>query len=189
MNGTTSTDRTNYFQTLPSNQLETALWLESDRMGFLLDEMTKEKFENQRDVVKNEKLQFQKNPYGLLMEVKNQTLYPNGHPYSWPIIGYIEDLDRATMQDLKDFCLRWYGPNNAYLVISGDVNTLNVIDLVNKYFGSIKRGEDVRKLRVPRVNLPQHKYKVFQDNIYFPWAMFTFPQYLHSTKMNQHLML
>ena len=175
MNGTTSNDRTNYFQTLPSNQLETALWLESDRMGFLLDEMTKEKFENQRDVVKNEKLQFQKNPYGLLMEVKNQTLYPNGHPYSWPIIGYIEDLDRATMQDLKDFCLRWYGPNNAYLVISGDVNTLNVIDLVNKYFGSIKRGEDVRKLRVPRVNLPQHKYKVFQDNIYFPWAMFTFP--------------
>ena len=175
MNGTTSTDRTNYFQTLPSNQLETALWLESDRMGFLLNEMTEEKFENQRDVVKNEKLQFQKNPYGLLMEVKNQTLYPNGHPYSWPIIGYIEDLDRATMKDLKDFCLRWYGPNNAYLVVSGDVNTLNVIDLANKYFGTIDRGVDVRKLRVPRVNLPQHKYKVFQDNIYFPWAMFTFP--------------
>ena len=101
MNGTTSNDRTNYFQTLPSNQLETALWLESDRMGFLLDEMTKEKFENQRDVVKNEKLQYQKNPYGLLMEVKNQTLYPNGHPYSWPIIGYIEDLDRAIEYILK----------------------------------------------------------------------------------------
>ena len=175
MNGTTSTDRTNYFQTLPSNQLETALWLESDRMGFLLNAMTEEKFENQRDVVKNEKLQFQKNPYGLLMEVKNQTLYPNGHPYSWPIIGYIEDLDRATMQDLKDFCLRWYGPNNAYLVVAGDIKTSNVIDLANKYFGTIDSGEEVRKLRVPRVNLPQHKYEVFQDNIYFPWAMFTFP--------------
>jgi len=175
MNGSTSTDRTNYYQTLPSNQLETALWLESDRMGFLLNAMTEEKFENQRDVVKNEKLQFQKNPYGLLMEVKNQTLYPNGHPYSWPIIGYIEDLERATMQDLKDFCLRWYGPNNAYLVVAGDVKTSNVIELANKYFGTIDRGEEVRKLRVPRVNLPQHKYKVFQDNIYFPWAMFSFP--------------
>ena len=151
MNGTTSNDRTNYFQTLPSNQLETALWLESDRMGFLLNEMTKEKFENQRDVVKNEKLQFQKNPYGLLMEVKNQTLYPNGHPYSWPIIGYIEDLDQSNYAGFKRFLFRWYGPNNAYLVISGDVNTLNVIDLVNKYFGTIDRGEDVRNLRPSKI--------------------------------------
>ena len=175
MNGTTSRDRTNYYQTLPSNQLETAFWLESDRMGYLLNAMTEKKFENQRDVVKNEKLQRQKNPYGLFYEVMGQTLYPKGHPYSWPIIGYIEDLDRATMQDLKDFCMRWYGPNNAYLVVTGDVEVDEVLSLANKYFGPIPKGEDVRELRVPRVVLPQHKYRVFKDNIYFPMAAFAFP--------------
>ena len=166
-NGTTSTDRTNYFQTSPSNQLETLLWLEADRMGFILDAMTEKEFENQRDVVKSEKLQRQKVPYGLFFEVVNQTLYPNGHPYSWPIVGYIEDLERATLEDIKDFNMRWYGPNNAYLVVAGDVDTEEVVQLAQKYFGPIPRGAEVRKLRVPRVNLPQNKYRKFADQIYF----------------------
>ena len=176
MNGTTNRDRTNYFETVPSNQLETALWLEADRMGFLLDAVTVKKFENQRDAVKNEKMQNQVNvPYGMFWEIKDQTLYPQGHPYSWPTIGYVDDLDRVTVDDLKDFFLRWYGPNNAYLVVAGDVKTEDVLELSKKYFGSIPRGQEVRDLRVPRVNLPQNKYRKFADRIYFPMAAFVYP--------------
>jgi zinc protease len=109
MNGTTNNDRTNYFQTVPSNQLETMLWLESDRMGFLLDAVTQEKFEIQRDTVKNERGQNVDNsPYGRFGEVNASALYPPAHPYSWPVIGYPEDLDAATLDDLKNFFLRWY---------------------------------------------------------------------------------
>ena len=176
MNGTTNRDRTNYFETIPSNQLETALWLESDRMGFLLDAVSVKKFENQRDAVKNEKMQNQINrPYGMFWEVKDQTLYPEGHPYSWPTIGYVDDLDRVTVDDLKDFFMRWYGPNNAYLVVAGDVKTEDVLSLSQKYFGSIPRGQEVRDLRVPRVILPQNKYRKFADRIYFPMAAFVYP--------------
>ena len=114
-------------------------------------------------------------PYGLFFEVVNQTLYPNGHPYSWPIVGYIEDLERATLEDIKDFNMRWYGPNNAYLVVAGDVDTEEVVQLAQKYFGPIPRGAEVRKLRVPRVNLPQNKYRKFADQIYFPRAAFVYP--------------
>ncbi|MGC6470856.1 MAG: M16 family metallopeptidase [Flavobacteriales bacterium] len=176
MNGTTNRDRTNYYQTIPSNQLETALWLEADRMGYLLNAVTQEKFENQRDAVKNEKMQNQVNvPYGMLWEVKDQTLYPKGHPYSWPTIGYVDDLDRVTVNELKDFFLRWYGPNNAYLVVSGDINSEDVLALSKKYFGSIPKGQEVRNLRVPRVILPQNKYRKFADRIYFPMAAFVYP--------------
>tara|TARA_B100001741_G_scaffold313814_1_gene322277 strand:- start:2445 stop:5249 length:2805 start_codon:yes stop_codon:yes gene_type:complete len=176
MNGTTNRDRTNYFQTIPSNQLETALWLEADRMGFLLDAVTEKKFENQRDAVKNEKMQNQVNiPYGMFWEIKDQTLYPKGHPYSWPTIGYVDDLDRVNVDDLKDFFMRWYGPNNAYLVITGDVKTEDVLLLSEKYFGSIPRGQEVRNLRLPKVNLPQNKYRKFADRIYFPMAGFVYP--------------
>ena len=176
MNGTTNRDRTNYFETVPSNQLETALWLEADRMGFLLDAVTVKKFENQRDAVKNEKMQNQVNvPYGMFWEIKDQTLYPEGHPYSWPTIGYVDDLDRVTVDDLKDFFMRWYGPNNAYLVVAGDVKTEDVLELSKKYFGSIPRGQEVRDLRVSRVNLPQNKYRKFADRIYFPMAAFVYP--------------
>lgn len=176
MNGTTNRDRTNYFQTLPSNQLETALWLEADRMGYFLDAVTQEKFENQRDAVKNEKMQNQVNiPYGMLYEIMGQTLYPKGHPYSWPTIGYVDDLDRVTVNELKDFFMRWYGPNNAYLVVAGDVKTDDVISLSQKYFGPIPRGAEVRDLRVPRVILPQNKYRKFADRIYFPMAAFVYP--------------
>ncbi|MFM2017107.1 MAG: hypothetical protein RL007_763, partial [Bacteroidota bacterium] len=141
LNGTTNTDRTNYFETLPSNYLELALWLESDRMGFLLDSVTQKKFEVQRATVKNERGQRYENaPYGLVWEKIGEAMYPQGHPYSWSTIGYVEDLDRVGVNDLKNFFLRWYGPNNATLTIAGDVNVAATIALVEKYFGSIPRG-------------------------------------------------
>ncbi|HIO73453.1 MAG TPA: insulinase family protein, partial [Flavobacteriales bacterium] len=150
MNGYTTSDNTVYFATVPSNSLETALWLEADRMGFLLDSVTQEKFEVQRKTVKNEKAENQINqPYGLSSELLGQTLYPPGHPYSWPVIGYVDDLDRADVDDLKNFFLRWYGPNNAILSVGGDVNTEEVLSLAMKYFGPVKRGPEVKKKRVP----------------------------------------
>ena len=111
MNGTTNRDRTNYFETVPSNMLETALWLEADRMGFLLPAFTNKKFENQRKTVKNEKDQRYGDGYGMLPEVQDQMIYPYGHPYSWQTIGYVDDLNEADSTDLKNFFLKWYGPN------------------------------------------------------------------------------
>ena len=176
MNGNTTSDRTVYFQTVPSNYLETALWLEADRMGFLLNAVTPEKFENQRDAVKNEKYQNQiSQQYGMSYEVLGQNLYPPSHPYNWPVIGYVDDLDRATLEDLKNFFLRWYGPNNAILTITGDVKSEEVLPLVQKYFGSIPRGAEVRKLgsMVPR--LSSDVYTGYTDNVYLPLTDIVFP--------------
>jgi zinc protease len=176
MNGTTSDDRTNYFETLPKNYLETALWLEADRMGFLLDSVTQRKFEVQRATVKNEKDQRVTNqPYGRTDEIKRQILYPAGHPYSWPTIGYVEDLDRVTVEDLKNFFMRWYGPNNASLVVAGDVDPKEVIELTMKYFGSIPRGPEVKKQRVEPVRLPDDVYANYGDNIFIPATFIYFP--------------
>ena len=176
MNGNTTYDRTVYFQTIPSNYLETALWLEADRMGFLLNAVTPEKFENQRDAVKNEKYQNQiSRQYGMSYEILGQNLYPPSHPYNWPVIGYVDDLDRATLEDLKNFFLRWYGPNNAILTITGDVNSEEVLPLVQKYFGSIPRGAEVKKLgsMVPR--LSSDIYTGYTDNVYLPMTDIVFP--------------
>ena len=138
LNGSTNTDRTNYFETVPSNQLEKMIWLEADRMGYLLDAVTQEKFENQRSTVKNERGQnYDNRPYGLVSEFTSKNLYPYGHPYSWLTIGYVEDLNRVNANDLKNFFLRWYGPNNATLTIAGDVKTADVVKLAEKYFNSI----------------------------------------------------
>ncbi|MES2780494.1 MAG: pitrilysin family protein [Bacteroidota bacterium] len=176
MNGTTNRDRTNYFETLPKNYLETALWLESDRMGFLLNAVTQKKFEVQRSTVKNEKGQNVDNrPYGRLDEYKNQILYPANHPYSWSTIGYVEDLDRVSVEDLKNFFMRWYGPNNASLVVAGDINTQDVLKLSMKYFGSIPRGPEVRKQRVDPVLLPDNVYANYGDNIVLPLTYVTYP--------------
>src|SRR5690606_34164884 len=145
LNGTTNRDRTNYFETVPANQLEKMLWLEADRMGFLLDAVTQEKFEIQRATVKNERGQrYDNQPYGLLSEQSFKHLYDYGHPYSWMPIGYVEDLNRVDVNDLKNFFMRWYGPNNAVLTIGGDINKEQTLAWVNKYFGSIPRGVDVQ---------------------------------------------
>ena len=176
MNGTTNRDRTNYFQTLPANYLETALWLEADRMGFLLDSVTQKKFEVQRATVKNEKGQNIDNvPYGKRGEVNDAALYPEGHPYSWPTIGYLEDLDRVGVEDLKNFFMRWYGPNNACVVVSGDVTPQDVVKLTEKYFGSIPRGPEVRAQRVEAVRLPDNKYVNYGDDVFAPMYAFTYP--------------
>lgn len=176
LNGTTNRDRTNYFETLPSNQLEVALWLESDRMGWLLDAVTQEKFEIQRATVKNERGQnYDNRPYGMLGEISNQALYPHGHPYSWPTIGYIDELNEATLQDLKDFFLRWYGPNNATLTIAGDVDAMKAMELVKKYFGPINRGPEVENMPAQMASLDADRYISHEDNIRFPLLQMNFP--------------
>ena len=120
LNGSTSTDRTNYYEILPSNGLELALWLEADRMGFLLPAMTQAKLDNQRDVVKNERRQsYENRPYGLAYETILEALYAPEHPYSWPTIGSMADIDAATLEEVGKFFRRWYGPNNATLAIGG----------------------------------------------------------------------
>ena len=176
LNGTTNTDRTNYFETVPSNQLEKMLWLEADRMGFLLDSVTQRKFEIQRATVKNERGQRYDNaPYGLVGEKIGEALYPKAHPYSWTTIGYIEDLNRVDVGDLKRFYMRWYGPNNAVLTVAGDVNTEDVLILAQKYFGSIKRGPDVKNQEVPSFSLEANRYISYEDNVKFPMINYAFP--------------
>ena len=165
LNGSTNRDRTNYFETVPSNQLEKMLWLESDRMGFLLDAVTQQKFEIQRETVKNERGQnYDNRPYGLAGEVTSKALYPYGHPYSWLTIGYVEDLNRVGVDDLKHFFLRWYGPNNATLTIAGDVNTKDVLQKDEKYFGPIPRGPEVKPVQLPPVDLSNTEYVSYVDN-------------------------
>jgi zinc protease len=175
MNGTTNRDRTNYFETVPSNMLETALWLEADRMGFLLPAFTNKKFETQRATVKNEKDQRYANGYGMLPEIQDQTIYPYAHPYSWQTIGYVDDLNAADSNDLKNFFLKWYGPNNAILVISGDVNTQSALQMVEKYFGSISKGVDVPALPKKPVTLEEIKIKNVDSKVQLPLSSITYP--------------
>ncbi|MCW3071261.1 MAG: peptidase [Bacteroidetes bacterium] len=176
LNGSTTTDRTNYWEVLPSNQLETALWLESDRMGFLLDSVTQKKFEVQRETVKNERGQnYDNRPYGVAQERTSAALYPSSHPYSWLTIGYIEDLNRVDVNDLKKFFLRWYGPNNATLTVSGDVKTADVLKYAEKYFGSIPRGAEVKAQSIAPVVLDKDRYISYEDNIRLPQLTFTYP--------------
>lgn len=177
MNGFTQRDKTVYFETLPSNYLEMGLWLEADRMGFLLDSLTSKKFENQRDAVKNEKSQnFENRPYGLaFVEEIGKALYPFKHPYSWPVIGYVDDLNRATLDDVKNFFLRWYGPNNAILTVSGDFTPADALKMIDKYFGGIKPCPEVKKLRVPPVVIPTDKYTAYKDRTYFPLNLRVYP--------------
>jgi zinc protease len=176
MNGFTERDKTVYFETMPSNNLELALWLEADRMGFLLDSVTKERFENQRATVKNEKGQNVENqPYGLIEEVLDQILYPQGHPYNWPVIGYVDDLDRVTVDDLKNFFLRWYGPNNAILTVAGDVNPKDVVTMADKYFGTITSSPEVKRMKLPPPNLSADQYANYVDNVFQPLTLMVYP--------------
>ena len=177
LNGTTDFDRTNYFETVPSNQLETMLWLESDRMGYFLDAVTQEKFETQRATVKNERNQnYENSAYGLWTEKTFTAMFPPEHPYSWMPIGFMDDLDAATLDDLKQFFLRWYGPNNATLTLGGNVNKDDAMALVVKYFGEIPSGPDVLPAeKIPAV-LDADRYISYVDpNIRFPALLITYP--------------
>lgn len=176
LNGTTNLDRTNYFEVLPSNQLEVALWLESDRMGFLLDSVTQRKFEVQRATVKNERGQnYDNRPYGLGGEKTSAALYPTNHPYSWLTIGYIEDLNRVDVNDLKKFFMRWYSPNNATLTVCGDVTPAEVVKLAEKYFGPIVPGPEVKPQFFAPVVLDKDRYVSYEDNIRAPMLSISFP--------------
>ncbi|EOW6612250.1 M16 family metallopeptidase [Vibrio fluvialis] len=176
LNGTTNRDRTNYYETVPSNQLEKVLWLESDRMGFLLDAVSQRKFEIQRDTVKNERAQnYDNRPYGLIWEKMSEAIYPEGHPYSWQTIGYVQDLDRVDVNDLKAFFLRWYGPNNAVLTIGGDIDVDKTLAWVSKYFGSIPKGPEVDNAPKQPASLPQERFITLQDRIQQPMVVIGWP--------------
>src|SRR5215471_2766095 len=144
INGTTGNDRTNYFETVPSNQLELVLWLESDRMGYLLDDLTEKSFRNQQEVVRNERKQnWEDRPYSPVEEAVGHLLYPKEHPYYANVIGSHADIQAAELKDVKNFFKQYYSPNNASLSIVGDINKTDTLALVEKYFGSLKKGPDV----------------------------------------------
>jgi len=146
LNGSTSQDRTNYYEVIPKNALEMALWMESDRMGYLENTVTKSSFINQQNVVQNEKRESVDNAaYGFNSGLIAKNLYPEGHPYSWTVIGEMEDLASATVEDVRAFHKKFYAPNNATLVISGDINPEDIKSLVEKYFGEIPSGESIEK--------------------------------------------
>ena len=175
LNGSTSTDRTNYYEKLPANYLELALWLESDRMGYFLPALTQEKLNNQKDVVKNERLErYDNRPYGLAWELINTNLYPENHPYSWSTIGFLKDIESYTLNDVTDFFKKYYSPNNACIVIAGDFEKENAVDLINKYFGSIEptysASTPVSMERELTKNiLIEHRDNVQLDRIYLAW--------------------
>jgi len=176
INGSTSQDRTNYFETLPSNGLELAIYLESDRMGYLLPAMDQTKLDNQRDVVKNERRQTTENvPYGLSYETIAKTLYPDTHPYSWPVIGSMADLSAASLEDVKAFFATYYAPNNACVVIAGDIDPAQVKTWVGKYFGPIPRGKAVERPAVQEVSLSADKRIVLEDRVQLPRFYITWP--------------
>ncbi|WP_261815944.1 M16 family metallopeptidase [Vibrio gallicus] len=176
LNGTTNRDRTNYFETVPSNQLEKVLWLESDRMGYLLETVSQHKFEIQRDTVKNERAQnYENRPYGLMWERMGEAMYPADHPYSWQTIGYVEDLDRVDVNDLKAFFLRWYGPNNAVLTIGGDFDEQQTLEWIEKYFAPIPQGPEVNPAPKLPALLPEDRYITMQDRVQQPMLLIGWP--------------
>ncbi|HEX6644760.1 MAG TPA: pitrilysin family protein [Gemmatimonadales bacterium] len=176
LNGSTNADRTNYYELLPVNYLEMALWLEADRMGFLLDAMTEEKLANQRDVVKNERRQnYENRPYGMGFIRMGELLYPEDHPYHWPTIGYQEDLTAASMDDVKNFFRTWYAPNNASLVVAGDVKPAEVRRLAEKYFGDIPAGEPVPDPAPRPVQLAADVREVLEDRVTLPQVSIAWP--------------
>ncbi len=183
VNGTTSFDRTNYFETVPSEALEYVLWLEADRMGFLAEALTQEKLDNQRGVVKNERRQSYENvPYGRALQLIFENLFPQGHPYSWIVIGSQEDLDATSLQETKDFFHTHYAPNNCSLVIAGDFDTNQAREWVEKYFGPLAPGPalDRPRLWVPRLEGERRvtvSDRVPLERLYLVWPT---PAYFHA---------
>ncbi len=168
-NGSTSRDRTNYFQTFSRNALDMALFIEADRMGFLLDAMSRASVDGQRDVVKNERRQsYDNRPYGLASQILSEHLYPEGHPYRWPVVGYMDDLTRAEYDDVVDFFRRYYAPNNATLAIAGDVDPAETRRLVEKWFGALPRGEPVPELAVETPPLSGETRIALEDRVQLP---------------------
>jgi len=164
-NGSTSRDRTNYFQTVPKDALEKMIWAEADKLGYFINTVTDPVLAKEKQVVKNEKRQSVDNrPYGHNFYVIDKNLYPEGHPYSWEVIGSLEDLQNATLQNVKDFYNRWYVPNNVTLTIAGDFDVAQAKEWINKYFSDIKRGEDIPEMEKQPVTLSETKKLYYEDN-------------------------
>jgi len=175
-NGTTSNDRTTYYETVPSNYLESALWLESDRMGFLLDTLDITKLNAQRDVVKNERRQsYDNQPYGLASEILSNTTYPASHPYHWSVIGSMQDLSAASEDDIKNFFRLYYTPNNAILTVVGDFETAQAKAWITKYFGDVPRGKPVVRPAAPPVTLGNETRLVYEDRVQVPRLYILWP--------------
>src|SRR5436190_13120007 len=168
-NGSTQNDRTNYYINVPSNALELALFLESDRMGYLLDTMTPKTVDAQRDVVKNERRQSVENqPYGIAQPTLGEMLYPEGHPYHWPVIGYMEDLSAASYDDVVAFFKQYYAPSNASLVVAGDLESGAARRLIETYFADVKPGAAPDPMTIPGVALTSVQTKTITDRVQLP---------------------
>jgi zinc protease len=165
LNGGTWKDGTIYYETVPNNAMEMMMWLESDRMGWFINTVTEPAFENQQEVVQNEKRQrVDNNPYGHTGWVIDKAIYPESHPYNWQVIGELADLQNATVADVREFYEKFYGPNNATLVLVGDFETEEAKAMIEKYFGEVKRGQDVPKLAPQRTTLTESKRLYHEDN-------------------------
>ncbi|MGI9549833.1 MAG: M16 family metallopeptidase [Aurantibacter sp.] len=165
LNGTTNTDRTNYFQNVPVSALDQVLFLESDRMGHLLGAIDQAKLDEQRGVVQNEKRQGENQPYGRQYDLLTKAMYPKGHPYSWTVIGEMEDLNAASLEDVKEWFKAYYGTANAVIAIAGDIDPDEVYKKVLKYFGDIPSGPTIAR---HEVNIPEHNgdtYQVYEDRV------------------------
>jgi zinc protease len=168
-NASTANDRTNYYIDVPSNALELALFLESDRMGYLLDAMNPKTVDAQRDVVKNERRQsYENRPYGMADIALNEMLYPEGHPYHWPVIGYMEDLTAASYEDVVNFFRTYYTPSDASLVVAGDIDPARTRQLVEKWFSDVKPGPAPKPLTIPGVALTGVQKKTMTDRVQLP---------------------
>ena len=175
-NGTTDNDRTLYFETIPSNFLENSLWLESDRMGFLLDALDIAKLNAQRDIVKNERRQGVDNqPYGRADEIIVEALYPKGHPYSWDVIGSMKDLSAASEEDVKNFFRLYYAPNNAILTIVGDFDPAQAKQWVSKYFSDIPSGKPITRPTIAPATLTGTTRLVYEDKVPLPRLYIVWP--------------
>jgi len=168
-NGSTETDRTNYWINVPSNAVDLALFLESDRMGYLLDSMTPKTVDAQRDVVKNERRQsYENRPYGMAEVMMSEMLYPQGHPYHWPVIGYMEDLTAASYEDVVEFFKKYYSPANASLVVAGDIDSAKTRAAVEKWFGDVKPGPAAEPMTIPGAQLTGVQRKTITDRVQLP---------------------
>ena len=175
-NGSTSNDQTTYYETVPSNYLESALWLESDRMGFLLDTLDIAKLNAQRDVVKNERRQRMDNqPYGRSGEILSNATYPPSHPYSWSVIGSMEDLSAASIDDVKNFFRLYYAPNNAFLAVAGDFEPAQAKSWIGKYFTALPQGKPINRPSVSPVTLAKETRLVYEDRVQVPRLYLQWP--------------
>ncbi|HBY64079.1 MAG TPA: peptidase M16 [Solibacterales bacterium] len=165
LNGTTNEDRTNYFQNVPTSALDMVLWLESDRMGHLLKAITQEKLDEQRGVVQNEKRQFENQPYAVAEELTIKSTYPAAHPYSWSVIGSMDDLSAAKLEDVHEWFKTYYGPQNAVLVLAGDIDTKTAREKVEKYFGAIPAGPPVARHKAWVAQRDASQRQVVEDRV------------------------